>query len=176
MDVNEILEEMKQIRKECRILNADIIQMKTKQKRQIQSIESLKKENQNLNRAISSMKTEVNSHEIYNIDDLKLEIQNMDKEIQEYTAQYNSISNDILHLNEALNIQKESNLKQNIYGHIHSGYQKVPQNQINKEGAAIALKKSLEEELKALEKKPDIPTRIIAKKRSQLSRADNLCC
>ena len=81
---------------------------------------------------------------------------------------------DISRLTDAIQVQRESTLKQEIYGQISTGYKIYSTNQINKEGSAIALKRSLEEELKNLEDN-EAPTRILAKKRSQLSRVQYLC-
>lgn len=174
MNEYEILEEMKNLRYECRILNADIIKLTQKNGRLSQSLDSIIQQNKNYMEQINQMKKELNSYEPCDINDVKLQIDLKEKEIQELNKEYEILCKDISRLTDAIQVQRESTLKQEIYGQISTGYKIYSTNQINKEGSAIALKRSLEEELKNLEDN-EAPTRILAKKRSQLSRVQYLC-
>lgn len=174
MNETEILEEMRNLRKECRVLNADIIKLTGKNNRLSQSLDLLINENKNYMEEIAQMKKELGSYSPCDINDIKQRIDEREKEIQGFKKEYECLCKDISRLTDALQIQRESALKQEIYGQISTGYKFYQSNQINKEGSAIALKRSLEEELKGLESS-EAPTRIVAKKRSQLSRIQYLC-
>lgn len=174
MNQAEILEEMKNLRYECRVLNADIIKLTEKNGRLSQSLDTLIQQNKVYTDQIRQMRSEIKSYIPCDIDDIKQQISIKQSEIQEFQKEYEILCKDISRLTDALNVQKESALKQEIYGQLSTGYKIYSTNKINKEGSAIALKKSLEEELKNLEN-IEAPTRVIAKKRSQLSRVHYLC-
>ena len=174
MNQAEILEEMRNLRYECRILNANIIKIAEKNDRLSHSLDSLIQQNNEYTDQIRQMRIELKSYTSYDIEGIKEQIDIKEREIKDFQKEYSILLKDISRLTEALQVQRESALKQEIYGQIATGYKLYSTNQIDKEGTAIALKKSLEDELNNLET-IEAPTRVIAKKRSQLSRVHYLC-
>ncbi|OHT09051.1 hypothetical protein TRFO_04613 [Tritrichomonas foetus] len=174
MNANDILEEMKKLRYECRILNAEIINLQGKSKRKTQTLDSIIDQNNGMTENVDVLKKQIINFELCDVDELQRQYEEIQKEIKSHQAEYKDLCNDISKLEDALDIQRASTLKQDIYGQLSCGYRTAPLKQINKEGCAIALKRSLEDELNDLQEK-GAPIRVIAKKRSQLSHVGILC-
>ena len=169
MSTKALLEEMFNLRSECRFLNAEIINIELKKDRRAKTLENLTQANIELIKEIDSQRKKIKEHVEFDIEDLKSQINEIDKNLSIHHKEYDDICKDIDKLKDALEIQKKSQIRSEMYGQICGGYKHHATKQINKDGCLIALKKSLEEELKALEES-NAPYRVIARKRSQLSR------
>lgn len=169
----EILDEMERLRQECRELNADIISLLGKTTRRTHKLKSLKEQNQTDAVALEKLTEEVTSFEPYDIETLEVEINNLETKISEKDTEYEQILADVERLSTALEVQKESRLKQEIYGQVRGGSIQHA-NRDKAENYAIALRRILEDELYELQTIGVTP-RLVAKKRAQVTRAQILC-
>lgn len=170
---DSLFEEMKQLRKECRILNSEINCYERKSIRKTQKFNLIQNSKQEINCVLEEMNLKIDEYGNTDENQLIEEVEILNREISAILKQQETLSQDISRIQVAIKIQQESQMKQDFYGQIQR------KNIINKsvtnkrEQYILALKQSLELELSQLRQEGS-SDRTQVRKLTQIARASDL--
>jgi hypothetical protein len=167
----DLLEEIKEVRHACQKLNAKLALVERKHSSRIKKQEQITTENSATIAETVRVEEEGKRWQQFNKPALLLEVAQLRQEFAERQKESEQLDRDIARLHAAVEVQRQSRAKQELYGFIDGA---SPLNRPQGENFAIALRRSLEAELDELERH-QTPSRIIARKRCQISHAQNLC-
>lgn len=170
---DKVLAEMKQLRRECRELNSEILVLSTQKSRRDTKFQTLRSENTSNDQQLESLTEKVQSFNVCNVSDLETQVVVLEQEIGRMAAQYDQLLGDTDRLTKALKVQKQSRQKEMIYNQVHGRPRQTTARE-KADNCGIALRRALEDELEDM-KGSNFPLRLLAHKRAQVTRANVLC-
>jgi septal ring factor EnvC (AmiA/AmiB activator) len=167
----DLLLQIEEVRHACQKLNAKLSLLERKHAGRVSKQQQISSENAETVAETAKLKEDAEHWKQFSKSALLVELAELRQEFSTRQQESELLDRDIERLHAALAIQKQSRAKQELYG-LMTG--KSPLNRPQGDNTAIALRRSLEGELDELERR-QTPSRIVARKRCQLTHAQNLC-